>query len=916
MEAIEKVKWSIIGLSEVRRQGEKIEDYGEFILYYKGVTPGRYGVGFIIKSNLKEHIMEIIGISDRIAVLNICIPPHKEEWSILQIYSPTEQSSNSEIEAFYTELNSCIKEHTHKNIIVMGDFNAKLGYRRDGEETILGPYSTGIRSRNGEKLVEIAYENNLKILNSLYKKRKERKWTWISPDGRYKNEIDFILTNRSTSFDDCSTLNNINFNSNHRMVRAKLRMDNASKKKRPFILESVQPSGIPNIGDIKTELTNFIEANKTSNIQSKYNKLQELLTMREKKDITTDYNRANSNISETTRQLMDSRAKLIGLENKTKNIRKEIGRLSKEINKNIRKERERRRQGLFEKYITTTGGIKKAIKYLKDRSEWIPNMKDGKGKCKTRRLDILKIATNFYEDLYKNRQGKTIETTFINDSESDVPNILEREVEKAIETQKRDKAPGPDRITNNLLLEIKEYITPVLTNMFNEILANEEIPKQWSESVITLLHKKGDKNNINNYRPISLMSNIYKIFAKVILQRITRTLDENQPREQAGFRSGYSTLDHIIVVKQIFEKSKEFNTPFYCCFIDYSKAFDSINHNDIWQALIHQGVEPKYIRIIKNIYKNSTAKIKLERDGTEINIERGVRQGDPLSPKLFSAVLEQVFRNINWENCGLTINGETLSHLRFADDIILFAPSIEQLQDMVHKLQKESIKVGLTVNTEKTKAMTNWEIKPLTDVNNTSIEYVNEYTYLGQLISPTDMMQKEIETRIGNAWKRYWSLKEVMKNKEISIHIKKKLYNTCILPVLTYGCQTWSLTKNQIKKLEVCQRAMERSMLNKKRADKIRNETLRKTTKIEDVTVKVKRLKWRWTGHILRGIEKWNKVILNWYPRMGKRKKGRQFKRWVDEIKVVAGPTWTRLGRDRERWKQMEEAFCLQGKQT
>lgn len=147
------------------------------------------------------------------------------------------------------------------------------------------------------------------------------------------------------------------------------------------------------------------------------------------------------------------------------------------------------------------------------------------------------------------------------------------------------------------------------------------------------------------------MSNIYKVFAKVILCRITRTLDENQPREEAGFRTGYSTLDHIHAVRQIFEKNKEFNVPIYCCFIDYNKAFHSIEHENIWHCLKNQGVEHKYIRILKNIYTNSTAKIKLEKEGKEIKINRGVRQGDPLSPKLFTAV---------WDQCGLNINGKTI----------------------------------------------------------------------------------------------------------------------------------------------------------------------------------------------------------------------------------------------------------------
>lgn len=294
-----------------------------------------------------------------------------------------------------------------------------------------------------------------------------------------------------------------------------------------------------------------------------------------------------------------------------------------------------------------------------------------------------------------------------------IPQVLESEVENALQTQKRDKASGPDRIGNNFLIDSKETIIPILTYLFNDVLNTEHIPDQWTTSTIILLHKKGDKNDIGNYRPISLMSNIYKVFAKVLLNRISKTLDENQPMEQAGLRSGFSTLDHIHAVRQVFEKYKEYHKTFYCCFVDYCKAFDSLEHERIWQALSRQGVEKKYIRIIKNIYKNSTAKVKLEREGEESRIKRGVRrQGDPLSPKLFSAVLEDIFRNLDWDIYGLNINGRNLNHLRFAHDLIICAR---------------------TMNTLKTKIMSNGEEKT---------------------ISVKDSMTKEIETRVGNAWKR------------------------------------------------------------------------------------------------------------------------------------------------------------------
>ncbi|XP_045454782.1 uncharacterized protein LOC123664232 [Melitaea cinxia] len=426
-----------------------------------------------------------------------------------------------------------------------------------------------------------------------------------------------------------------------------------------------------------------------------------------------------------------------------------------------------------------------------------------------------------------------IETERNLEGKDTVPEIMLSEVEKAITSQKKDKSPGSDNIINEYLIENKDIITPILTYIFKDVIESELIPEQWISSTIFLLHKKGSKNDINNYRPISLITNIYK------------------------------------------------NT----------KLFG------------------KHLRVKRNIYTNSKAKIRLEKEGKEIKIGRGVRQGEPVSPKLFTAVLEEIFRQLNWEQSGITINGENLSHLRFADDIIIFAQTKDDLEGMINDLDRESRKVGLNMNTQKTKVMTNGTEEPIYVLGN-AIEYVDEYVYLGQIISLKDLTSKEVEKRIGNAWKRFWSLREIFKNEEISMAIKRKLFNTCIVPILTYGCQTWSLTKAQTKKLETCQNAMNRSMMGKKLSDKIRITTIKNYTKTNNVTVIIKKLKWKWAGHTVRGHEKWSKILMNWYTGYMKRKRGRSFQRWVDEIKAVAGNTWTRKARDRQMWRQLEEAFA------
>ncbi|GBP05697.1 Retrovirus-related Pol polyprotein from type-1 retrotransposable element R2 [Eumeta japonica] len=199
----------------------------------------------------------------------------------------------------------------------------------------------------------------------------------------------------------------------------------------------------------------------------------------------------------------------------------------------------------------------------------------------------------------------------------------------------------------------------------------KELYKKYSETNETEDSLKDFEEEEETVKPIDeceVLEHLKKL-------KTEKSPDASQPIEQAGFRSGFSTIDHIHTLEQILEKYKEFNQPLYVAYVDYTKAFDTITHTSIWKALNVCGVSKTYINIIKNIYSKSTSRIKMENKGKQISIEKGVKHGDPLSPKLFIAVLECVFRNPDWSQNGICVLGHHLSHLRFADDIIVFAKS-------------------------------------------------------------------------------------------------------------------------------------------------------------------------------------------------------------------------------------------------
>ena len=155
---------------------------------------------------------------------------------------------------------------------------------------------------------------------------------------------------------------------------------------------------------------------------------------------------------------------------------------------------------------------------------------------------------------------------------------------------------------------------------------------------------------LENYRPISLLSHLYKLFTKIITARLEKKLDFYQPPEQGGFRTKFGTNDHLQSIKTVIEKSIEFNRPLVLAFVDFQKAFDTVEPKAVLSALQECRVDYRYTKLIYNIYKNAKVTVKLHENTKCIQIGRGVRQGDIISPKLFITVLKYAFKKLNWEN--------------------------------------------------------------------------------------------------------------------------------------------------------------------------------------------------------------------------------------------------------------------------
>ncbi|KAK2158129.1 hypothetical protein NP493_1820g00012 [Ridgeia piscesae] len=196
-------------------------------------------------------------------------------------------------------------------------------------------------------------------------------------------------------------------------------------------------------------------------------------------------------------------------------------------------------------------------------------------------------------------------------------------------------------------------------------------------------------------------------------------------------------------------------------------------------------------------------------------------------------------------------------------------------------------------------------------VNETQIENVESYIYLGQRYSTRDKNHdKDVQRRITAGWAAFAKHRDISKD-NIETCLKRQVYNSCVLPAITYGAETWALTNQAKNKLAATQTKMERSMLNITYRDRKTNNWVREKTKVTFVTEQVRRRKWTWTGHVRIRDNRWTLRITTWKPYEKKRRIRKPARQWRDELDDYwKGTIWQTIAQDRQMWKQHAVAFA------
>ena len=529
---------------------------------------------------------------------------------------------------------------------------------------------------------------------------------------------------------------------------------------------------------------------------------------------------------------------------------------------------------------------------------------------------ILERWTEYIGDLYNDNRDEDRRI----ESNNDGPSIMEEEVSTALKKMKDGKAVGPDNITTEMIKALEGFGITTLTKLINNIYDTGHIPSDLSKSIFIALPKKPNANECKNHHTISLMSHVTKILLRIIMMRIRNKILPEIAQEQCGFIEGKGTVNALYIIRTIIERALEVQKDLHLCFIDYTKAFDKVKHNNIIVILEALNIDGKDLRIIKNMYWEQTAAIRIKNEISEfIQIKRGVRQGCVLSPDLFSLYSENIMRHVE-EMPGISIGGHNVNNLRYANDTVLIAEDEEHLQTLLDVIVKESEKLGLSLNRRKTETMvvSRKTLNPTCNIkiNGTTLRQTQQFKYLGTIISSDGKCHTKVKSRISQAKMTFHKMKHILTNINLSLETRKRVLKSYIEPILVYGCEAWTISRQLERTIEATEMWFIRRILRIPWTARETNEdVLTEANHNRQLITNIRRRQAKFIGHIMRKGELERTVTTG--KLNGKRARGRQREKIMDNLSTWLGTvraTDTIIAtQNRVKWRSMIAHASRQG---
>ena len=448
---------------------------------------------------------------------------------------------------------------------------------------------------------------------------------------------------------------------------------------------------------------------------------------------------------------------------------------------------------------------------------------------KKRRLEILgkpvpwsKTSEAFANHLTNVQWGPSElseeELAFLRNSESIFPadsavppSFSREELQDALRQLKKDKAPGSDGIRQDLFRVLNYTNETSLLRLFNSIFRSKQIPKDWKKALVVSIYKnKGLDTDPANYRPISLLNTLYKLYAAMLQKRLAADLDHKLRETQYGFRARKGTKDPIFILRRYQDYSAKTGRRAHLLFLDWKMAFDKLDHSALLISLARLGLSQHYISIIKDIYADPVFQTVGHQDSKAwYPAHTGIRQGCPLSPYLFILTMTCLFHDVDKRLRGMGVPcnnwsiGKPIYDLEYADDTVLMGITSAQLQEFLSVIQVEAMLYGMQLNKDKTQLLVHPDHPAITlqFTDGTPVKTTQSIGYLGTEVSWVDTTKTAISARKAKAHAAYAKLQHVWRS-NLCVKAKVMIFISCILSTLLYALDSLTLENKHLKTLD------------------------------------------------------------------------------------------------------------------
>ena len=824
---MERVKIDILGLAETRWRNSGTIQFGDYTFLYSGNEKrSERGVALLINKKNSKSLKGYWPISDR--VLCARLKGHPTDTFIIQVYAPTPGSSDEEIEKFYEEVNIALSKSKHREVkLVMGDWNAKVGL--NNKSKACGMFGLGEGNDRGEDFTNWCEQNRLIITNTCFKNRDSRLYTWRSPGDRTQNQIDYICVNSRmrNSVLDCKTYPSADCGSDHQLlvacVRTCFKKTHKGEVRMRHDYEAVNTETMKNMQ--KAAKTLWTE--RQSSEKSTWETYKEICNNIKREFVPKKKNNRQTWMTEKILETMEERRKMKRNTEKYQILDKRVREMCMQSKIEFF---EKKCQEIEKLKIISPKECHQNIKEVvgkrwKNRNDGNV-IKDKKGRILLDKDDIMKRWEEYIKDLYgdENRDRETIK--FEGHLTGEI--ILKDEIRRAMKSMKRGKAVGNDQIAVELLMYLGDTGVDILERLFNEMYNDGDIVDELLESTFIPTPKKPKAIECGNYRTISVMSHTTKLLLKVLLNRLKSSIHQEINECQYGFMPDKGTRNAVFVLKNLAERCIEVNKNLYCCFIDFTKAFDRVQHNILFELLSDLEFQDRDLRLVQHLYFKQKANIRLKDQLSNfVEIARGVRQGCVMSPDLFSLYSEVILRSIDTLE-GVKIGGVNINNIRFADDTVLIAESEKSLQKLLDAVQKECENFEMQINVQKTEVMVFSKKKQppkiKVSLNGEILKQVNQFKYLGSIMTSDAKSTVDIKCRIAVAKNAFIEMKAILTNLKMPFQLRYRILKCYITPILLYGSENWTLNKTDIRKIKAAEMWFLRRMEKVKWTEKITNE--------------------------------------------------------------------------------------------